>query len=63
MTNFCGTVIDMSDSSSPYSPMIDLSKKTVYMCGDISTASSVDLKVAKRVFIIEQLSHSINNSH
>lgn len=42
-----------------------LSKKTVYLCGDISKANSDHLKAAKRVFIIKELSdnyHEVDKS-
>ncbi len=59
LKNFCGTVIDGTDSLS----IPDLSKKTVYLCGDISKANGIDLNVAKRVFIIDQLSYNNNEGY
>ncbi len=35
----------------------DLSRKTVYLCGDLSKIGAVDLTAAKRVLVINELSH------
>ena len=58
LTDFCGLAIDINDISlSSHKP--NFSNKTVYLCGDISQFSCLkfDLKTARRVFVIKELSH------
>ncbi len=52
LRDFCGSVITAGDLSQQ-----DLSQKTVYLCGDISRSSGLDLKAADRVLVIGELSH------
>lgn len=54
LPNFCGSVITL-DALSAGLP--ELSRKTVYLCGDISQARRLDLKTAARLFVIRELSH------
>mgnify|MGYP000957133859 CR=1 FL=1 len=51
--DFCGSVITAGDLA-PGLP--DLSRKTVYLCGDISKIGGLDLNAAARVFVIKELS-------
>lgn len=53
--DFCGSVITADDISSS---LPSFSKKTVYLCGDLSTATArgLDLKAAARIFVIKELS-------
>jgi hypothetical protein len=52
--DFCGTVIAVNDLSR----LPSFAKKTVYLCGDIAKAVSLEseLNAAKRVFVIRELS-------
>ena len=53
--NFCGLAIDINDLASH---SYDFSQKTVYLCGDISQVDrlKLNLKPAKRVFVVKELS-------
>lgn len=51
--DFCGSVITIDGLSSGPTRF---SQKTVYLCGDLSRASGLDLKAAERVFVIRELS-------
>ncbi|OAR22179.1 hypothetical protein A8W25_29450 [Streptomyces sp. ERV7] len=51
---FFGSVIT-PESLASGSP--DLAQKTVYLCGDVSGISSLQLRTAARVFVIRELSH------
>ena len=53
LKEFCGSVFTIKDLTSG---LPRLSKKTVYLCGDISKASRRDFKGAKRVFVIREVS-------
>lgn len=55
LDDFCGTVLKL-DAHSVDLP--DLSKKTVYLCGDITKARALDLSPADRVFVIREFSHN-----
>lgn len=52
--DLCGSRISIDDHSSD---LPSFSKRDVYLCGDISKADDLDLKSAKRVFIVKELSH------
>ena len=54
---FCGTVVAFDGRSSD---LPDLSRKTVYLCGDVSRVRDHDLRAAERVFVIRELSHGFN---
>jgi hypothetical protein len=54
LRDFCGAVIRV-DKSAPSLP--ELSRKTVYLCGDLSLTSDLNLKAAQRIFVVEELSH------
>ncbi|MBV1919708.1 MAG: alpha-ketoglutarate-dependent dioxygenase AlkB [Pseudomonadales bacterium] len=56
---FCGTTI-FFDENSPQ-PLPDFDNKTVYLCGDISIAVTLDLNIADRVFIVGELSQGYIN--
>lgn len=56
--NFCGKVTPVEDANSD---VPDLSEKTVYLCGDLSKASLIDLRAARRVFVVGDLTKE-NNS-
>lgn len=56
--DFCGLVITVNSLSFS---MPLLSQKTVYLCGDISKVSGLELKTAERVFIIKEFSHNYND--
>ncbi|MCA9067844.1 MAG: alpha-ketoglutarate-dependent dioxygenase AlkB [Planctomycetaceae bacterium] len=58
--NFCGTVISLHEMSFPPT---DFSGKTVYLCGDISVAKTIekDLKKAARIYVIRELCDNIDN--
>jgi len=51
--NFCGSVC---------TELTDLAQKTVYLCGDLSKVSELDLRGAARVFVIREISHGYNES-
>mmetsp|Transcript_21064 Transcript_21064/g.32155 ORF Transcript_21064/g.32155 Transcript_21064/m.32155 type:complete len:714 (+) Transcript_21064:94-2235(+) len=53
--NFCGTVI------TAVSPLPNFSKKTVYLCGDLSKADNLKLLAADRVFAIKELSEGYSD--
>lgn len=50
--DFFGSVVAPADLSS-----CDLSGKTVYLCGDLSTIGGHQLDAAARVFVVRELSH------
>lgn len=58
ISEFCGSAITGNDLSSGLS---SLSQKTVYLCGDLSKASGLELKAAERIFVIKELSHSYDD--
>jgi len=58
--DFCGTVIVVTNLSAS---LPDFNNKTVYLCGDISMSGGLDLKAAKRVFVISELSHGYHENH
>ena len=55
--DFCGSVITVDDFSSG---LPSFSQKTVYLCGDVSRVSSLNLTAAERIFVIRELSHGYN---
>src|SRR5262245_23981544 len=55
--DFCGSVITVDDLSSG---LPSFSQKTVYLCGDVSRASGLNLTAAERIFVIRELSHGYN---
>lgn len=50
---FCGSTITLDDLSSG---LLTFSEKTVYLCGDVSKASGLNVNTAERVFVIHELS-------
>lgn len=54
LPGFCGSVITLDDLSSG---LPNFSRKTVYLCGDLSWFDSHNLDAAERVFVIKELSH------
>ena len=59
VNDFCGSVIVVSDLSSE---LPNFSKKTVYLCGDISMANGLALDTCERVFVIRELSHGFHDT-
>jgi hypothetical protein len=55
--DFCGSVIIVDDLSSG---LPSFSQKTVYLCGDVSRVSGLNLTAAERIFVIRELSHGYN---
>src|SRR5262245_59261395 len=53
LENFFGSVVTLDNRSSG---LLDVSRKTVYLCGDITRAGGLDLGSAARVFVIKELS-------
>ncbi len=53
--DLCGTRIVIGNRSQA---LPSFSQNTVYLCGDISRAVDLDLKMAEQVFVIGELSHS-----
>lgn len=54
ISDFWGSKIIASDISST---LPSFAQKTVYLCGDISRATGLDLRAAARVHVIRELSH------
>ena len=52
--DFFGSVISVEELSSGST---DLTRKTVYLCGDMSGISGAELGAAARVFVVPELSH------
>lgn len=52
--DFCGSVITVDKVASG---LPGFSRKTVYLCGDISRALDLNLEAAERIFVIRELSH------
>jgi hypothetical protein len=52
--DFCGSVISLDDLSSR---VPNFSKKTIYLCGDVSRLNRHTLGEAERVFVVRELSH------
>ncbi|MEU9087862.1 hypothetical protein [Streptomyces sp. NPDC048357] len=52
--DFFGSTITPEDLASGAT---DLARKTVYLCGDVSGLSDIQLAAAERVFVIRELSH------
>ncbi len=57
--DFCGAAISVDDISSG---LPGFSGKTVYLCGDISRASDLDLEAAERIFVVKELSRGYNEN-
>ncbi|MEO7330921.1 MAG: hypothetical protein ABI193_20265, partial [Minicystis sp.] len=57
--DFCGSVVTLDDLSSERP---DLTRKAVYLCGDISRVGADDLRAAERVLVIRELSHGYNEA-
>uniref|UniRef100_A0A0G4I9I8 Fe2OG dioxygenase domain-containing protein n=1 Tax=Chromera velia CCMP2878 TaxID=1169474 RepID=A0A0G4I9I8_9ALVE len=58
VSDFCGAVVfDPSNADLP-----DLHGKTVYLCGDLSKASDLNLTPASRVFVVKECSDGIEES-
>src|SRR5438045_6144291 len=57
--DFCGSVITIDGLSSG---LPDFSRKTVYLCGDVSKVSG-NLHAAERIFVIRELSHGYNENN
>jgi hypothetical protein len=51
--NFCGAVVTTSDLSSA---VPNLSKKTLYLCGDVSKVQDLALDAAARVLVVREIS-------
>jgi hypothetical protein len=58
--DFFGSVIIIDDLSSR---LPNLSQKTVYLCGDLSSINSHDLNGADRIFVIRELSQGYNENN
>ncbi len=60
--DFCGTVLDATD---PSSRRPSFSNTTVYLCGDLAGVGAFEheLKAARRVFVIEELSTHHDGIH
>mmetsp|Transcript_46092 Transcript_46092/g.133568 ORF Transcript_46092/g.133568 Transcript_46092/m.133568 type:complete len:722 (-) Transcript_46092:66-2231(-) len=54
--DFCGAVV------TDLSRLPSLSKKTVYLCGDIAKAGGLKLEAAERVYVIGELSHGFDGN-
>jgi hypothetical protein len=59
LRDFCGSVIAIDDLSSA---LPSFSRKTVYLCGDVSRANG-NLNEAERIFVIRELSHDYNEDN
>ncbi len=59
LEDFYGPAIALEDLSSG---VPSLTQKTVYLCGDLSRASSHNLNGAERVFVIRELSHGYSEN-
>lgn len=60
--DFCGFTISINDL---FSHRPDFSRKTIYLCGDISKVDclGLNLELAERVSIIRELSYGYNEAH
>lgn len=55
--DFCGTVVNLSDTGS----LPCFSGKTLYLCGHISQAMSLNLNAAERILVIKELSYGYDD--
>ncbi|MFB8201471.1 hypothetical protein [Kitasatospora purpeofusca] len=54
VTRFFGSVVTPEELASG---AVELARKTVYLCGDVSAIDGLPLRAAARVFVVRELSH------